>query len=70
MSPVIAGGTVLRGFRFQVRNERQRFTPFAPGRKKPPASVWPAACAWDVAGLSDDAAEFECARVLEMENSA
>lgn len=70
MSPVIAGGTVLRGFRFQVRNERQRFTPFAPGRKKPPASVWPAACAWDVAGLSDDDAAFECARVLEMENSA
>ncbi len=70
MSPVITGGTVLRGFRFEVRNERQRFTPFALGRKKPPASVWPAACAWDVAGLSDDAAEFECARVLEMENSA
>ena len=69
-SPVVAGGTVLRGFRFEVRNERQRFTPFAPGRKKPPASVWPAACAWDVAGLSDDDAAFECARVLEMENSA
>jgi hypothetical protein len=70
MSPVIAGGTVLRGFRFQVRNERQRFTPFAVGRKKPPASVWPSACAWDAAGLSDDAAEFECASELEMENSA
>ena len=70
MSPVIAGGTVLRGFRFQVRNERQRFTPFALGRKKSPASVWPAACTWDVSGLSDDTAAFECASVLEMENSA
>jgi hypothetical protein len=70
MSPVIAGGTVLRGFRFQVRNERQRFTPFALGRKKPPASVWAAACAWDSDGPSDDDAAFEYARVLEMENSA
>ena len=70
MSPVTAGGTVLRGFRFEVRNDRQRFTPFAVGRKKPPASVWPASCAWDTVGFSDDAAEFEHGRVLEMENSA
>jgi hypothetical protein len=49
LSPVIAGGTVLRGFRFDVRRDRQRFTPFAVGRKKPPASVWPAFCAWDTA---------------------
>ena len=70
MSPLTSGGTVLRGFRFQVRNERQRFTPFALGRKKPPVSVWPAASAWDTSGFSDDAAEFEPARVLEMENSA
>ena len=70
MSPVTAGGTVLRGFRFEVRNDRQRFTPFAVGRKKPPASVWPASCAWDTVGFSDDAAEFEPGRVLEMENSA
>jgi hypothetical protein len=70
MSPVTAGGTVLRGFRFEVRNERQRFTPFSVGRKKPPASVWPAACAWDSVGLSDDAAPFEHGHVLEMENSA
>ena len=54
-SPIVAGGTVLRGFRFEVRNQRQRFVPFAAGRKKPPASVWPAACAWDTAGISDDA---------------
>jgi len=70
MSPVTAGGTVLRGFRFEVRNERQRFTPFAVGRKKPPVSVWLASCAWDTTGLSDDAAEFEHGQVLEMENSA
>jgi len=70
MCPVTAGGTVLRGFRFEVRNEKQRFTPFAVGRKKPPASVWPASSAWDTAGLSDDAAAFEAARVYEMENSA
>jgi hypothetical protein len=70
MSPVTAGGTVLRGFRFEVRNERQRFTRFAVGRKKPPASVWPAACAWDSAGLSNDDATLEHGRVLEMENSA
>ena len=60
--PVIAGGTVLRGFRYEVRNQRQRFTPFAVGRKKPPASVWPAACAWDTAGLSDDVAEIAVRR--------
>jgi len=70
MSPVTAGETVLRGFRFEVRNERQRFTPFAVGWKKPPVSVWPASSAWDTAELSDDDATFECGRVLEMENSA
>jgi len=70
ISPVIAGGTVLRGFRFQVRNHRHRSVPFATGRKKPPASVWPAASAWDAAGFSEDTTEFECARVLEMENTA
>jgi len=70
MSPVTAGGTVLRGFRFEVRNDRQRFTPFAVGRKKPPASVWPASCAWATTRLSDDAAENEDGQVLEMENSA
>ncbi len=49
LCPVVAGGTVLRGFRFQVRSERQRFSPFVMGQKKPPASAWPAACAWDAA---------------------
>ena len=47
LSPVVAGGTVLRGFRFQVRSERQRFSPFVMGQKKPPASAWRSACAWD-----------------------
>jgi len=70
MSPVIAGGKVLRGFRFEVRNQRQRFTPFMVGRKKPPASVWPAASAWDATGPSEETATFERGRVLEMENSA
>lgn len=55
LSPVIAGGTVLRGFRFHVQSERQRFAPFAMERKKPPASAWPAAGAWDNAGASDAA---------------
>ena len=74
--PVITGGKVLSGFRFEVRNERQRFTPFAAGRKKPPASVWPAACAWDATGTADapealhivDAAEDT--EAAEMEQSA
>jgi hypothetical protein len=70
MSPVTAGGIVLRGFRFEVRNERQRFMPFAVGRKKPPASVWPASSAWDTKAFSDDAADPERGRVFEMENSA
>jgi hypothetical protein len=55
MNPVIVGGTVLRGFRFEVRSGRQRFTPFAVGQRKPPASVWPVASVWDVAGASDAA---------------
>jgi hypothetical protein len=82
-SPVVAGGTVLRGFRFEVRNQRQRFVPFAVGRKKPPASVWPAACAWDALGIrnaaagtlhiveeSDSAGEIETAGAIEMDRSA
>ena len=64
VSPEIAGGTVLRGFRFEVKSERQRFTPFAAGRKKPPASVWPASAAWDAAR------DLETADVLEMERRA
>lgn len=53
LNPQIAGGTVLRGFCYEVRSERQRLTPFAMGQRKPPASAWPAAGAWDAAGASD-----------------
>jgi recombination protein RecA len=52
LSPVVAGETVLRGFRFQVRSERQRFSPFVMGQKRPPASAWPAVCAWDITGAN------------------
>jgi hypothetical protein len=75
-SPVVAGGTVVRGFRFEVRNQRQRFVPFAVGRKKPPASVWPATCAWDAAGSVDEigtfhvAEESETAETMQMDMSA
>jgi hypothetical protein len=57
LSPVIAGGTVLRGFRFHVQSDRQRFTQFGMGRKKPPASAWSTAGAWDADGASDDDVE-------------
>jgi recombination protein RecA len=55
LSPVTAGGTVLRGFHFEVRRERQRVTPFAVGQRKPPASAWQAVGAWDAAGAEDTA---------------
>lgn len=47
-SPAIAGRTVLRGFDFEVRRERQRSMPFTPGQRKPPASTWNAPGSWDV----------------------
>jgi hypothetical protein len=47
LRPLVEGDAVLRGFQFQVRRERQRFTPFAVNQKKPPARVWPATGAWD-----------------------
>jgi hypothetical protein len=53
LTPVIAGETVLSGFCYEVRTERQRLTPFAIGQRKPPASTWSATCAWDDAGASD-----------------
>ncbi len=70
LSPDIAGGTVLRGFRFEVRSDRQRFTPFAVGRKKPPASVWPASCAWDATGPSEDTGAIKAAGAMDMDKSA
>jgi hypothetical protein len=48
LRPITAGDTVLRGFHFEVRRERQRFSPIVIGQKKPPARVWPAAGAWDM----------------------
>jgi hypothetical protein len=42
-----AGGTVLCGFRYEVRQGRQRFTPIAMNTRKPPASTWSANGAWD-----------------------
>jgi hypothetical protein len=47
LHPITAGDSVLRGFHFEVRRERQRFSPIVMGQKKPPARVWPAAGAWD-----------------------
>ena len=42
-----AGGTVLRGFTFEVRRGRQRFAPGAMSGRKPPASTWSSAGAWE-----------------------
>jgi recombination protein RecA len=46
-----SGGTVLRGFTYEVRRGRQRFAPGIaagrPGMRKPPASTWSAGTAWD-----------------------
>ncbi|MDR3799597.1 MAG: hypothetical protein P4K93_15695 [Terracidiphilus sp.] len=45
--PKTVGGTVWRGCTFEVRRERQRFTPQFATARKPPASVWSANTAWD-----------------------
>jgi hypothetical protein len=47
-----SGGTVLRGFTYEVRRGRQRFAPGIvaagrPGVRKPPASTWSAGTAWE-----------------------
>ncbi|HWG20731.1 MAG TPA: ATPase domain-containing protein [Terracidiphilus sp.] len=42
-----AGGKVMRGFTFELRREKQRFTPGGPGAKKGPASTWSAGTAWE-----------------------
>jgi hypothetical protein len=42
-----AGGTVLRGFEFQVRRERERQAPVEISTRKPPAATWQANAAWD-----------------------
>jgi recombination protein RecA len=41
------GGTVLRGFEFQVRRERERQAPIEIMTRKPPAATWQAHAAWD-----------------------
>jgi len=40
------GGTLLRGFEFNVRRGRERFVHFSAGARKPPASTWSAGAAW------------------------
>jgi len=45
--PVTRGGTVLTGFTYQISRGRQRFAPALAGKRKPPASAWPAASAWE-----------------------
>jgi len=42
-----AGGTVLRGFEFAVRRERERSAPIEITTRKPPAATWQANAAWD-----------------------
>jgi hypothetical protein len=41
-----AGGTLLRGFEFDVQRGRERFTHFSAGARKPPASTWSASALW------------------------
>jgi len=40
-------GTVLSGFTYQIRRDRQRFAPALANSRKPPASTWSAAGAWE-----------------------
>jgi recombination protein RecA len=42
-----AGGTVLRGFEFAVRRERERQAPIEITTRKPPMATWQANAAWD-----------------------
>ena len=41
------GGTVLRGFEFAVRRERERQAPIEITTRKPPMATWQAHAAWD-----------------------
>lgn len=43
-----AGETVLKGFSYEVRRERQRFSPGWTGTRKPPASSWSAVTSWAI----------------------
>jgi recombination protein RecA len=42
-----AGQTVLRGFTYETRRRRERFSPFSAGSRKPPASTWTANASWE-----------------------
>jgi hypothetical protein len=42
-----AGGTVVRGFEFEVRRERERQAPIEITTRKPPAATWQANAAWE-----------------------
>ena len=41
------GGTVLRGFEFAVRRDRERSAPIEITTRKPPAATWQAHATWD-----------------------
>lgn len=45
--PDSAGGTVLRGFTYEVSRERNRFAPGAHGVRKQPVSSWSGAASWN-----------------------
>jgi hypothetical protein len=45
--PETVGGTVWCGCIFALRRQRQRFTQFSAGGRKPPASTWSAGAAWE-----------------------
>lgn len=47
LSAETAGAAVLRRFTFNLQRGRQRFTPITNTARKPPASAWSAAGAWD-----------------------
>ena len=42
-----AGERVLRGFEYEVRRKRERFSPVEIGTRKPPAAAWAVGAAWD-----------------------
>jgi hypothetical protein len=47
MRALIAGNAVLRGFTYELRRGRQRFTPGTMNGRKPPASAWSATSPWE-----------------------
>jgi hypothetical protein len=53
-SPVTAGETALRGFRFQIERRRERFEPLEIRGRKPPVSTWTADAAWGIADAPEE----------------